>query len=452
MTPPPGKTSIVVFTRDLRVHDNPALAAACATADAIVPLFVLDESLLGAAGPNRLGFLEESVRDLDQALRRRNSRLVVRRGSWVDEVISVATAAGACRIHVADDVSSFARSRTDRLRRAAERLRLAVEVHPGVTVVAPGELSPRGGRGVGYQVFTPYHRAWSEAPWRPIAPTPARVAFPANVDLPGVELLDSLSYDARSRNLTTGGERAARRHLDAFVRTGLERYDQSRDALAADATSRISASLHFGCVSPLEAATRLRDLPWAGGFLRQLCWRDFFHQVLAFHPESAHRDHRPRIRDWNDDPHGFEAWRAGMTGYPLVDAAMRQLAEEGFMHNRARMVVASFLTKDLFLDWRLGAAHFMSHLVDGDVANNQLNWQWVAGTGTDTNRNRVLNPLVQSRRFDADGTYIRRYVPELGGLDAPDIHWPDLDTRGRIGYPAPVVDHRRAIEVYRARR
>jgi deoxyribodipyrimidine photo-lyase len=452
MRSPTVATSVVVFTRDLRLHDNPALAAALASAESILPLFVLDETILADAAANRLGFLDESLRDLDRSLRDRGSRLVISRGNWIEQVMGVAHAVGAHRIDLADDVSAFAKDRTDRLRGAAQRAGVLVVTHPGVTVVAPGDLLPQGARQPAYQVFTPYHRAWSATTWRTLAPTPGRMAFPDSAELPGIEALDSLQYEGRSPNVIAGGESAARRHLDTFLRADLERYDECRDALAADATSRISAFLHFGCLSPLETATRLRELPAADGLLRQLCWRDFFHQVLAARPESAHRDHRLRIRNWNDDPQGFEAWRSGTTGFPLVDAGMRQLADEGFMHNRARMVVASFLTKDLFVDWRLGAAHFMAHLVDGDVANNQLNWQWVAGTGTDTNRHRVLNPVLQSRRFDPDGEYLRRYLPELAGVAAPEIHWPEPGTRGETGYPAAIVDHQQAIELYRARR
>jgi deoxyribodipyrimidine photo-lyase len=183
--------------------------------------------------------------------------------------------------------------------------------------------------------------------------------------------------------------------------------------------------------------------------VRQLCWRDFFHQLLAARPECATHDLRPRGTPAGTADQAFDAWRAGRTGYPLVDAGMRQLQAEGFMHNRVRMVTASFLTKDLDVPWQLGARHFMELLVDGDVANNQLNWQWVAGTGTDTNPHRILSPLRQSERFDPHGIYIRRYVPELA--DVEHIHDPTDDERLRVGYPAKLVDHGEAIAAYRAR-
>ena len=441
---------MVVFTRDLRVHDHPALRAACNDAAAVVPLFVLDDAILRDAAANRVGFLVDSLRDLDSALRRRGAPLVVRRGSWVDEVMSVVVEAEATSVHVSDDVSARAVLRLERLGEAAARARVSVETHPGVTVVAPAALRPTSG-GDSYQMFTPYHRRWVEAPWRPVLPAPRRIRSPELGWFPGIEAIDSLASSGGSPKVITGGETAARRRLAAFIRDEIEHYDHRRDDLAGAATSRISADLHFGCLSPVETATRVRPLPGGDPFVRQLCWRDFFHQVLAARPESAQRDLRGGGRRWNDDDRAFESWCEARTGFPVVDAAMRQLTTEGFMHNRARMIVASFLTKDLYIDWRLGAARFMSLLVDGDVANNQLNWQWVAGTGTDTNPNRVFNPVVQSRRFDSSGEYIRRHLPELAELDAREIHWPDMATRRRLGYPAPIVDHREAIEEYRLR-
>jgi len=442
--------AVVVFTRDLRARDNPALAAACAAAGTVVPLFVVDPALPIAASANRLGFLCESLRDLDESLRTRGGRLVVRRGRWQDEVLAVARAVSAATVHLADDVSAFAQQRLERLRRAAARERIEVRAHPGVTVVPPGAVAPAGGGE--FKVFTPYYRRWLDAPWRALVPAPRRVAVAEGPGLTGVEVLDRVALGARSPRVPHGGETEGLRRLRSWAAAGLGGYAGRHDDLAADGTSRTSPFLHFGCLSPTEVATRLRDRPGAAAFVRQLCWRDFYHQVLAARPDAARRDYRARGDRWNEDPAMFDAWRAGRTGYPLVDAAMRQLADEGFMHNRARMVVASFLTKDLYLDWRLGADHFMALLVDGDVANNQLNWQWVAGTGTDTNPTRVFNPVVQGTRFDPDATYIRRHVPELAGLDAAGAHWPDADTRRRLGYPEPIVDHKAAVAAYRASR
>ena len=226
---------------------------------------------------------------------------------------------------------------------------------------------------------------------------------------------------------------------------GLRDYEAMHDDLAAASTSGLSVYLHFGCLSPLEVATHLRGRPGGGPFARQLAWRDFFHQIVAPQPDVVWRNYRsePDAR-WTPDPGRVEefwaAWVQGRTGYPLVDAAMRQLDAEGFVHNRARMVAASFLTKDLGLPWWDGARHYLRGLVDGDVVVNNMNWQWVAGTGTDTNRHRVFNPVRQAERFDADAVYIRRHVPELANLPALQARNPDAETRRRIGYPTPIVE------------
>ncbi|MGH9068547.1 MAG: cryptochrome/photolyase family protein, partial [Acidimicrobiales bacterium] len=258
-----------------------------------------------------------------------------------------------------------------------------------------------------------------------------------------------------SPELAPGGEGAARDRVRAWVGRSLPGYEDHHDDLAGDATSRLSPYLHFGCVSPLELAGRAAGRPGAEAFVRQLCWRDFHHQVTAAYPAVATADYRSRGDHWRDDPEAAEAWKAGRTGFPIVDAGMRQLAREGWMHNRARLVVASFLTKDLYLDWRIGAAHFLDWLVDGDIANNSGNWQWVAGTGNDTRPNRVLNPLRQAARYDPKGDYVRRHVPELGGVDGPAVHEPwklPGDRRRGLDYPPPITDHDEAAAAFRRRR
>jgi deoxyribodipyrimidine photo-lyase len=325
-----------------------------------------------------------------------------------------------------------------------------VVTHDGVTVVAPGAVTPSSG-GDAFQVFTPYHRRWLCAGWRQPLPAPERIPIAELAPLGRLEGPGAGRPASRAAaDLLPGGETEGLRRLRSWASAHLADYSDRHDDLAADATSRISAYLHFGCLSPAEVAGRLRDREGGAAFVRQLCWRDFFHQLLRHRPQSAWEDHRPRGDRWHDDPEALDVWRAGRTGYPFIDAAMRQLGQEGFVPNRARMVVASFLTKDLYVNWRLGAAHFMEHLVDGDVANNQLNWQWVAGTGTDSNRHRVFNPVTQSRRFDPAGDYIRRYVPELADVAAPAVHWPADDVRRRCGYPAPIVDHAEAVAAFRA--
>ncbi len=254
-----------------------------------------------------------------------------------------------------------------------------------------------------------------------------------------------------------GGETAGRRRFESWLESDGDGYADRSDDLAADATSRLSPYLHFGCLSPVEVVARAgrRDSAGARAFVRQVAWRDFHHQVLAARPATSVADYRPRGDRWRRDDDAFAAWRDGRTGYPIVDAGMRQLATEGWMHNRARLIVGSFLTKTLYLDWRLGAQHFLDLLVDGDIANNQMNWQWVAGTGTDTRPHRVLNPLRQAQRYDPQGRYVRRYVPELADLEVPEVHepWRLPDERRRaLDYPEPIVDLRDATERFRAAR
>lgn len=439
----------MVFTRDLRLADNPALTTAV-RAGAVVPLFVWDQQILAPAAGNvgRLGFLLDSLRDLDAGLREAGGTLVSRTGPWAKTVIETALSAGATRIHLAADVSGYAAARLGSLRRAAAGAGLAVTCHPGITAVEPAAV--RGPGGGAYQVFTPYYRRWLAAAWRRVLPAPARITLPDGISPGRLPRLGDLSAAPRAAGLPLGGETAGLARLAAWSARHLAGYERRHDDLAADATSRLSAYLHFGCVSPLALAAEMRARPGGAAFVRQVAWRDFFCQLLASRPDAAQRDYRGRGDGWRDDPDGLAAWQKGRTGYPVVDAGMRQLAREGFMHNRARMIVASFLTKDLYIDWRAGAAHFMRHLVDADVACNQLNWQWVAGTGTDTNRHRVFNPTLQGRRFDPAGEYVRRYLPELAGLPAEVVHDPDPATRRQRGYPEPIVDHRAAIAAYRA--
>ena len=448
----------MLFTCDLRVRDNHALAAAVGDREQVVPLFVLDDELLaaGAGTPNRVAFLLDCLRDLDGSLRERGARLLVRHGDPVEQAMRLAERHGASSIDVSADATPYAARRRERLESACRRGRVELREHAGSSVLAPGEVVPHGADH--YRVFTPYWHRWSVRPPPPAAPTPRRIATPRGLPAMKLPPLDALAGRRRkpSSSLLPGGEGAARERLARWLRHGLDGYGDAHDDLAHEATSRLSPYLHFGCISPRTVLERAARNEGAGEFSRQLCWRDFNRQVLAARPQMPHADYRSRGDRWRRSRRDLEAWREGRTGYPIVDAGMRQLAAEGYMHNRARLIVASFLTKTLYLDWRAGAAHFASLLQDADVANNVGNWQWVAGTGNDTRPNRVLNPLRQAQRFDPEGEYVRRHVPELAAVAGGGaVHEPwRLPARERraLDYPPPIVDHEAAARELRARR
>lgn len=431
--------AIALFTADLRTHDNPVLCGALDAADEVVPLFVLDEGVraAGFAAPNRTAFLADCLADVNRSLRERGGRLVLRSGDVAGEVCRLADETGAGQVHVAGDVSAYAQVRAERLREALGRRELCVH-EDALAVVPPGAVTPAGADH--FAVFTPYFRRWSDAGVRDPLRAPAKIPVP---DVRSEPLPDFSG--PTSPELPGGGETEARRRLTAWLAGPVDRYAKLHDDLAGDATSRLSPYLHFGCLSPAELTHRARRRGGGGAeaFVRQVAWRDFHRQMLADRPAAAHDDYRPRGDRWHRDDDGVAAWREGRTGYPLVDAAMRQLAAQGWMHNRGRLITASFLTKTLYVDWRVGARHFLDLLVDGDVANNQLNWQWVAGTGASTRPNQVLNPLVQAKRFDPRGEYVRRWVPELAEVEGRAVHRPWLlpdDVRRRLDYPVPIVD------------
>ncbi len=441
-------THVVLFTRDLRVDDHPALHTAATSADRVVPLFVLDDAILGSsfAAPNRCQFLLDSLVDLRRGLRTAGGDLVLRRGQVVDEVRAVVAEVGADVVHVTADVSAFARRRDLALGQALSAVGVDLEVHPGHLLVEPGDVAPAGGDH--FRVFTPYWRRWREAPRRAPVPAPTRIGLP-RITCGAMPALEDLTSGEPSPDVERGGQARARARLQGWLDGPIHDYPETRDDMAAVAgTSRLSAHLHLGTISVAEIVDRL-DLRRRGHepFLQQLCWREFNHQLLAAAPRLPYEDLRPRGDRWRDDDEAFDAWCAGRTGYPVVDAGMRQLRREGYMHNRARMITASFLTKHLHVDWRRGAAHFARWLVDADLANNWGQWQWVAGTGTDPRPNRMFNPVTQSRRHDPTGAYIRRYVPELQHLDEVAVHAPwtvDGGLDQAAGYPPPIVDHAEA--------
>jgi deoxyribodipyrimidine photo-lyase len=322
------------------------------------------------------------------------------------------------------------------LARECARHRLELRVTPGLTVVPPGELRPAGGDH--FKVFTPYWHAWRDTRWRQPSAAPRTVRLP-----PGVRAGQlPTSVGGASPRLQPGGETTGWQRARAWLDGPVAGYGSSHDDLAGDRTSRLSAYLRFGCLSPLELAHHARRCPGGAEFARQLAWRDFFHQVTAAFPDMPRTAYRPRERQWRRDRDACDAWRAGHTGIPIVDAGIRQLAAEGYMHNRARLITAHFLTRILQIDWRPGYRHFFALLSDGDVASNAGNWQWVAGTGNNPRPGQTMNPLRQARRFDPSGDYVRRYIPELAALTTPGIHQPwrlPSPLRRQLRYPEPIT-------------
>ena len=404
-------TALLWLRRDLRVHDHPALEAARRDADALVPVFCFDDRLLHgrhASGP-RTQFLLECLADLDDSLRKRGSRLVVRRGTPEEVLPALAGETGATAVHFSADVGPFARARDARVKRA---LAVPARDHPG-TFIADDLGDIRTTAGKPYTVFTPFYRRWTAAPRRDKHGAPRKLPpLPNGLDPGSLPSLADLGLtqeidDPRCR----GGETEGRK----TIRGG---------------SAPFSPYLHFGCISPREIEDRV-----SATVRRQLCWRDFFAHVLLHHPQNARSEYqapyRGKIR-WSRAHKRFEAWCEGRTGYPMVDAGMRQLRREGYMDNRARLVVGSFLTKDLGIDWRWGERWFMRLLLDGDEANNNGNWQWIASVGVDPQpvSRRILNPALQQARHDPDGSYVRKYVPELS--ESPS------------DYPEPIVDHAQA--------
>ena len=412
-------TALVWFRRDLRVNDHPALRAALDAHDQVVPVFCFDDRLLHgrhASGP-RTEFMLECLSDLDRSLSERGGGLVVRHGPPELELPRLAMDVGATEIHHTYDVSPFDRARSDRMREALTETRVEIVTHPGVTVV-DDVCSVRTTSGGPFVVFTPFFRAWQRQARRDVLRPPRSIELPSSLRRGALPSLAKLGLRQEVREPLPGGEQEGRRRLARFLRNDIREYAANHDALGADRTSRLSAYLKFGCISPLEVESRLPSGKDASAFRRQLGWRDFYQQILGKFPRNAKSEFQERYRGtirWSYAKRQFEAWAEGQTGYPLVDAGMRQLRQEGFMHNRARLVVGSFLTKDLGIDWRWGERWFMRWLLDGDEANNNGNWQWIASVGVDPQPafRRIYNPARHMERFDPEGAYVRRYVPEL---------------------------------------
>jgi deoxyribodipyrimidine photo-lyase len=424
-------TALMWFRRDLRLADNPALLRAVESAGEVVPVFVVDPKLWGASGPSRRAYLLASL----DALRDSIGGLVVRTGDPARAIPELAREVAADSVHIAADFGPYGSARDTAVESALQAAGVALVRTGSPYAVAPGRVLSRQDQA--YQVFTPFSRGWREHGWRQPAPVPTGVVWHTSApsdEWPTADLPPGLE-------LPRAGEAAARERWRTFLAGKLAAYGDSRDRPDLDTTSRMSVHLKWGEVHP---RTLLADLAASSAkrssvdrYRLELAWREFYADVLARRPDSARCYYREELARLPYDEPGerFDAWREGRTGYPIVDAGMRQLRGEAWMHNRVRMIVASFLVKDLHIEWQHGARHFMHWLVDGDLASNQHGWQWTAGSGTDPAPYfRVFNPIEQGKKFDPDGVYIRRWVPELRDCPDSEIHVPHN----------PIVDH--AIE------
>lgn len=458
----PQRSTIVWFRLDLRLSDHPALQAAIASGLPVVPVFVWspEEEEPFAPGAASRWWLHQSLLRLDESLRAMGSRLIVQRGPAAETLVALAQECGAQRVFRNRVYEPAAQARESRVAARLADHGIQVSHFNGSLLVDPGAI--RNTSGSLFQVFTPFWRAlwkWRGEIRQPVmAPSgmPAPARWPRSLKIRELGLEPKIDWAAGIREAWSPGEEAARVRLQAFTRRALHGYNEERDRADRDGSSRLSPHLHFGEISAVELWHKLIGKTGAEAYLRQLAWREFAHHLLVERPETLSQPFNPQFRafPWRRNRGRLAAWQNGQTGYPMVDAGMRQLWQTGWMHNRARLITASFLVKHLLIPWQDGAAWFLDTLVDADLANNTMGWQWVAGCGVDAAPYfRIFNPVLQGEKFDPEGDYVRRWVPELAGLPAQWIHQPWNSPPGMLAeakvrldkdYPRPIVDHAEA--------
>ncbi|MCB1228122.1 MAG: deoxyribodipyrimidine photo-lyase [Verrucomicrobiales bacterium] len=452
----PASPVIHWFRRDLRLSDNPALHAAAETGSDVIPVYVLSswKTQHGWTGPARQQFLLDSLDSLARNLEAQGSRLILRAGDAAHELRRLVQQTGARALFFNRDYDPFGRAMEQRIQSVCRKL--GIECHSYQERVLHEPDAVLTGSGDPYRVFTPYSRNWLNQTKPQPVPRPQHLgSVPSNLDSLPHPTLAYWSLPATTATLPVAGERAARDRMKAFLQSDrLTGYQTHRDTPAGQTTSGLSQDLRFGLIGIRELyhrCTKVREQveakarPSIDTYIKELAWREFYQAILFHYPHVFEEEFNPDWRGlpWPGTEQAFNAWAAGRTGFPIVDAGMRQLLATGLMHNRVRMIVSMFLTKDLHCDWRLGESFFMQHLIDGENASNNGGWQWSSGTGADAAPYfRIQNPWTQSQRYDPDGSYIRRWVPELAGVSAARLTAPPKDGRPIApGYPSPMVDH-----------
>jgi deoxyribodipyrimidine photo-lyase len=459
-------TVIHWFRRDLRMADHTGLHHAAAMGLPVVPVYLMSRWSGGHAwtGAKRQHFLCGCLESLARNLETIGGRLILREGDAVEGLRGLIRETGAVELHFHADPDPFGKTVERKVMAMCAEMGVECHSHDDVSLHTPEEVLTQGGQP--YRVYTPYSRNWLALPKAKPLAKPRALRTPEKISSLPLPTVARWELDAPSASMPEPGERAARERLKRAIAGKIQAYAAKRDLPAADGTSRLSQDLRFGLLSirtVFAECMKARDEGGGAGidvFIKELAWREFYFAILHHFPNVLDEEFNPEWRGlpWDEPDARFELWKQGRTGFPIVDAGMRELLATGFMHNRVRMITAMFLTKDLHLDWKLGESHFMQHLVDGEIASNNGGWQWSAGTGADAAPYfRIQNPWSQTARYDPQGVYIKRWVPELAAVDAARLLEPPKDGKAIAkGYPLPCVDHKtereRTLEIFKKHR
>ncbi|YCM44119.1 deoxyribodipyrimidine photo-lyase [Verrucomicrobiaceae bacterium 227] len=445
---PPQYTRVIHwFRRDLRLTDNSALNAACARSQELIPAYILSDWQKSHlwTGPKRQKFLCECLDSLSSNLTHLGGQLIIRQGEAVGELLKLVEETGAEAIYLNQDVDPFGKALEETLRKKSP---VPVHLYQDAALHGPGEILKDDGSS--YRVYTPFSKKWLAAEKPTPGSRPKSIKTPSKIASLPLPTLQTWDLDDDGSDSARGGEKAARKRLSSALTERINDYDTTRDIPSIPGTSRLSQDLRWGTLSIRELYQKALKCQ-SPQFLKELGWREFYFQILHHFPEVLSLEFNPDWRGlpWHEPGEQFEAWKTGQTGFPIIDAGIRELLHTGFMHNRVRMIVAMFLTKDLHLDWRLGEQFFAQHLLDGEIASNNGGWQWSAGTGADAAPYfRIQNPWTQTKRFDPKGDYIRKWVPELAKVDAKLLFDPPADqTPIAPDYPLPILEHSKERDV-----